>query len=165
MTTTAASFATSFLVLTAALPAFAAVELPRGDPPQPAARRINVADFGPSLADDEHDDTPAVSAAIKAATNNSTLYFPAGTYNVKWVGEMKDFDGLSLQGDGPDKSIIRRMGPFWKAGDAPTWENLRANYATDAKLLGKSVTRRSSEPRRSMVAACPRSAGSARVPR
>lgn len=126
---------TTLIVLTAALPVIAAVELPRGDPPQPAARRINVADFGASLADDERDDTPAVSAAIRAATNNSTLYFPAGTYNVKWVAEVKNFDGLSLQGDGPDRSVIKRMGPFWKPGAEPTWENLRANFATDSKLL------------------------------
>jgi len=70
------SSATTPVVLTAALPAIAAVELPRGDPPKPAARRINVADFGACLADDEHDDTPAVTAAIKAATNNCTLYSP-----------------------------------------------------------------------------------------
>ena len=55
------------------------------------ACRLFPADFGASLADDERDDTPAVSAAIKAATNNSTLYFPAGTYNVKWVAEVSDF--------------------------------------------------------------------------
>lgn len=124
--------ATSLLVLAAALPAIAAVELPCGDPPQPAGRRINVADFGASLADDDRDDTPAVNAAIKAATDRCTLYFPAGTYNVKWVAEIKGFDGLSLQGEGPDKSVIKRMGPFWKPGAAHTQENLRANYATDS---------------------------------
>ena len=64
-----------------------------------------------------------------------TLYFPAGTYNVKWAAEIKNFDGLSLQGDGPDKSVIKRMGPFWKPGAEQTWENLRANFATDSKLL------------------------------
>ena len=73
MTRNVPSFATTLMVRTAALPAIAVVELPRDDPPQPAARRINVADFGASLADDECDDTPAVSAAIKAATHNCTL--------------------------------------------------------------------------------------------
>ena len=112
-----------------------AVELPRGEPPQPAATRINVADFGANLADDEHDDTAAVSKAVKAANNNTTLYFPAGTYNVRWVAEIKDFDGLSIQGDGPDKSIIKRMGPYWKPGQEQSWENLAKNYAGDSKLL------------------------------
>ena len=124
MTRNVPSFTTTLIVLAAALPAIAAVELPRGDPPRPAARRINVADFGASLADDERDDTPAVSAAIKAATNSSTLYFPAGTYNVKWVAEVKNFDGLSLQGDGPDRSVIKRMGPFWKPGAEQTSETI-----------------------------------------
>jgi hypothetical protein len=110
-------------------------ELPRGEPPLPAAKRINVADFGAHLEDDERDDTPAVNAAIKAATNDSTLYFPAGTYNVRWVAEIAKFDGLSLEGDGPGKSIVKRMGPYWKPGAEKTWDGLRANYATDPKLL------------------------------
>jgi len=112
-----------------------AVELPRGEPPQPAAKRINVADFGAHPADDDFDDTAAVNAAIKAAGNDSTLYFPAGTYNVKWVAEMKNFDGLSIEGDGADKSIVKRMGPYWKPGQAQTWDTLRANFMTDAKML------------------------------
>lgn len=112
-----------------------AVDLPEGEPPQSAAKRVNVATFGAHLADDEQDDTPAVNAALKAAGNNSTLYFPAGTYNVRWVDVIKNRDGLSLAGDGPDKSILKRMGPFWKDGAEPTWENLRANFATDPKIL------------------------------
>lgn len=111
------------------------VELPRGEPPVPAARRVNVADFGARLEDDDRDDTPAVSAAIKAAGNDTTLYFPAGTYNVRWASVIAKFDGLSLEGDGPSKSILKRMGPFWKPGAAETWENLQANYATDTKIL------------------------------
>lgn len=110
-------------------------ELPQGDPPQPAEKRISVLDFGARPEDDDHDDTPAVSAAVKAAENNSTLYFPAGVYNVRWVAEIKDFDGLSIQGDGPDKSVVKRMGPYWKPGQEETEENLRKNYATDCKML------------------------------
>lgn len=111
------------------------VDIPQGDPPQPAAKRINVADFGARPADDDHDDTPAVSAAVKAAENNCTLYFPAGVYNVRWVAEIRNFDGLSLQGDGPGKSIVKRMGPYWKPGQEETFENLQKNYATDCKIL------------------------------
>jgi hypothetical protein len=119
----------------AAAPAAGDPDLPRGEPPQPAAKRINVVDFGARPADDEHDDTPAVSAAIKAATNDSTVYFPAGTYNVRWVAPIAKFDGLSLEGEGPDTSILKRMGPYWKPGAEETWDNLRANFATDSKLL------------------------------
>ena len=118
-----------------AAPAPRGPELPRGDPPQPADQRINVADFGVHLTDDDHDDTTAVNAAIKAVTNGRTLYFPAGTYNVRWVDKIQGFDGLSIQGDGPGKSILKRMGPYWKPGDGQTWDNLVANYGTDAKLL------------------------------
>jgi hypothetical protein len=110
-------------------------EMPRGEAPLPAERRINVADFGARLDDDDHDDTPAVNAAIRAAGDNSTLYFPAGTYNVRWVDVIRGFDGLSLEGDGSARSIIKRMGPFWKPGAEQTWENLRAGYMTDAKIL------------------------------
>jgi hypothetical protein len=76
-----------------------------------------------------------VSAAVKAAGNDTTLYFPAGTYNIRWVAEIKDFDGLSIQGDGPGKSILKRMGPYWKPGQEPTQENLQKNYAMDSKIL------------------------------
>ncbi|MHB8953588.1 MAG: glycosyl hydrolase family 28-related protein [Pirellulaceae bacterium] len=115
--------------------AVGATELPHGDPPQPASRRINVADFGAHLSDDDHDDTPAVNAAIKAVTNDSTLYFPAGVYNLRWLDKIRGFDSLSIQGDGRGESILKRMGPYWKAGDAHTWDNLVATYGTDAKLL------------------------------
>jgi len=117
-----------------ARPAVAA-ELPRGEAPQPAAKRINVADFGAHTADDDHDDTPAFNLALKAAGNGSTLYLPAGTFNVTWVNEIKNFDGLSIQGDGPDKSIIKRMGPHWKPDQDHTWENLAKNYMGDTKIL------------------------------
>lgn len=122
-----------FLILAAL--AAGGPELPRGEPPLPAAKRINVAEFGANLADDDRDDTPAVSAAIKAATNGSTLYFPAGTYNVRWAAPIEKLDGISLEGDGPDKSIVKRMGPYWKPGAEETWDNLRTNFATDCKIL------------------------------
>jgi len=111
------------------------VQSPRGEPPQPSRKRVNVAQFGANPADDEYDDTLAVNAAIKVAGDNTTLHFPAGTYNVRWVDRIVGFDGLSLQGDGSGKSILKRMGPYWKPGDAHTWDNLQANYSTDAKLL------------------------------
>ena len=62
------AWAAATLILACAAQAAGATELPRGEPPQPAAKRINVADLGARLADDDFDDTPAVNAAIKAAT-------------------------------------------------------------------------------------------------
>jgi hypothetical protein len=112
-----------------------ATELPRGIPPEPPDRRINVADFGAHLTDDDCEDTTAVNAAIRTVTNGSTLYFPAGTYNLQSVDKIQGIDGLSIQGDGPEKSILKRMGPYWKPGDPHTWNKLAANYGTDAKLL------------------------------
>ena len=118
-----------------AAPAPRGPELPRGDPPRPAEKRINVAEHGADLVDNDHDDTAAVSAAVAAAQDDATLYFPAGTYNVRWVREIKGFHGLSLAGDGPTRSILKRMGPFWKEGAERTWDNLRANFATDSRIL------------------------------
>jgi hypothetical protein len=110
-------------------------KLPQGEPPQPVGPRINVAEYGADLRDNDHDDTAALNAALTAATDHSTLYFPAGTYNVRWVDKITGFDGLSLQGDGSTESILKRMGPFWREGDEHTWENLKANFSTDSKLL------------------------------
>lgn len=111
------------------------VNLPSGSPPEPVGRVINVAAFGVDLADNGLDDTDAVSAAIASAGDNCTLYFPKGVYNVRWVRKIEKATGLSIKGDGPTKSILKRMGPFWREGVAHTYENLRAGYATDCKIL------------------------------
>lgn len=112
-----------------------AAELPRGAPPRPIGPRINVLRYGADVADSSHDDTEALNRAIAAAKNKSILYFPQGTYDVVWVDVIRGFTGLSIVGDGPTRSIIKRMGPYWREGVAHTWENLVANYATDSKIL------------------------------
>lgn len=104
-------------------------------PPEPVGRVINVATFGVDLADNDVDDTGAVSAAMASACDNCTLYFPKGVYNVRWVREIEKVNGLSIKGDGPTESILKRMGPFWREGLTHTYKNLQASYATDCKIL------------------------------
>jgi len=104
-------------------------------PPEPVGRVIDVTTFGIDLADNDADDSEAVSTAIASAGDNCTLYFPAGVYNVRWVRKIDKANGLSIKGDGPTESILKRMGPFWREGLAHTYENLRASYATDCKIL------------------------------
>lgn len=103
--------------------------------PEPVGRVINVATFGVDLADNDVDDTGAVSAAIASAGDNCTLYFPKGVYNVRWVRKIEKVNSLSIKGDGPTESILKRMGPFWREGLTHTYKNLQASYATDCKIL------------------------------
>jgi hypothetical protein len=109
--------------------------LPQGVPPEPGGRRIDVSTYGADLADNGNDDSRAVAAAVEACTNHSTLYFPAGTYNLMSTVPIAGFDGLSLQGDGVDRSVVKRMGPYWRDGEAPTWENLVAAGGNDCRLF------------------------------
>lgn len=127
--------ASTYTLLLIAGSAAHGAQLPQGESPKPAGAKINVVEHGADPADGPQDDTDAVNAAIAAATDNSILYFPAGTYNVRALTVVKGFTGLSIVGDGAARSIIKRMGPFWRPGDEHTWENLRANYATDGKIL------------------------------
>lgn len=55
------------------------------------SRVVNVCDFG-AQGDGEHDDGPAIQAAIDHA---STLYFPAGTYRVSCRFDLPDRTVLS----------------------------------------------------------------------
>lgn len=109
--------------------------LPQGVPPEPGGRRIDVSTYGADLADNGNDDSRAVAAAVEACTDHSTLYFPAGTYNLMSTVTVAGFDGLSLQGDGADRSIVKRMGPYWRDGDEHTWENLVAAGGYDCRLF------------------------------
>src|SRR5262245_9212356 len=47
-----------------------------------AGQTWNVASFGADLGDNGHNDSPAISAAMNAASAGDTIYFPAGTYNL-----------------------------------------------------------------------------------
>lgn len=117
----------------------AAPKLPEGDPPQPGKVRLDVTDprfaGGADPADSGHNDSAAIAAAVRAATPGTTIYFPAGVYNIHRTVRINGAAGLSLQGDGALRSQLKREGPFWKPGDAQTYEKLREAYQTDAKIL------------------------------
>lgn len=60
---------------------------------------INVLDFG-AVGDGVADDTAAIQAAVTAASNNASVYFPAGTYLVGAAGiDVASKTGLTLFGE------------------------------------------------------------------
>jgi hypothetical protein len=77
--------------------------------PSPAGQRghtiINVQRFG-ARGDGVTNDTAAIQAAIDAAPQGSTIYFPAGTYVVSNF-QVRNRSGLSFTGEG-EKSVIKQ---------------------------------------------------------
>src|SRR5688500_6435313 len=63
-----------------------------------AATVIDVRSYG-ALPDDASDDSVAIQTAIDNAPDNSTLYFPRGTYLLADV-KINNRNGLTLIGDG-----------------------------------------------------------------
>lgn len=55
----------------------------------------------------EHDDRPAINAAITAATSGQAIYVPAGTYRIEGsITIPHTKDGVTIRGDGPDQTIF-----------------------------------------------------------
>jgi parallel beta-helix repeat protein len=80
---------------------------------QVSGRQLNVVDFGADPADNDHDDTPAVNAAISAAEPGDEVYLPAGVYNLV-SGMASDpssnvalRSGINLRGAGQDDTVLR----------------------------------------------------------
>jgi hypothetical protein len=72
----------------------------------------NVTKFGADAGDATNDDSAAIQAAIDAAKDGDTIYFPAGTYKVsKEIVSSKV--GLHFLGEGSDKSVVV-MDPGYK---------------------------------------------------
>ncbi|HEY8471131.1 MAG TPA: right-handed parallel beta-helix repeat-containing protein [Natronosporangium sp.] len=75
--------------------------------------RHNVTDYGADPADTDHDDAPAINAAIAAAQRGDEVYLPAGVYNLN-SGVAADVSsnialrsGINLRGAGQDRTILR----------------------------------------------------------
>ena len=77
-----------------------------------AAVVIDVRNYG-AVANDSVDDSMAIQNAINAAPNNSTIYFPQGTYLVSGV-TINGRTGLTLTGDGSTSTILKRDGAYAK---------------------------------------------------
>src|SRR6266705_4765629 len=73
-----------------------------------AAAVIDVRTYG-AFPDDSGDDSVAIQRAIDNAPDNSTIYFPRGTYLVAAV-KINNRTGLTLSGDGSTLTILKRPG-------------------------------------------------------
>ena len=62
-----------------------------------AGKTINVVDYGANPADDGADDAPAIRAAINAAKDGDTIYFPNGTYVIN--STIKTYTALKFKGE------------------------------------------------------------------
>lgn len=70
--------------------------------------RVNVKWFG-AKGDNSTDDTNAMQAAANfVANNNGHLYFPQGTYITSGTVTVDSFTNVTISGDGPGLSIIKR---------------------------------------------------------
>jgi pectate lyase-like protein/fibronectin type III domain protein len=73
---------------------------------------IDVRSYG-AVANDLADDSVAIQNAIDAAPDNSTIYFPQGTYLLSGVS-IDGRTGLTLMGDGSTSTILKRNGAYPK---------------------------------------------------
>jgi hypothetical protein len=87
-----------------------------------SANRFNVKDYG-AAGDGMADDTRAIQATLNAAANTApaTVYFPAGTYIINGMIEIKN--NVSWLGESRDTSFIK-AGPAFASGVEPYWQAL-----------------------------------------
>jgi hypothetical protein len=77
-----------------------------------AAAVIDVTTYG-AIPNDSADDSSAIQNAIDAAPDNSTIYFPRGTYLLTGV-RLHNRSGLTLSGEGSTLSILKRSAGYPK---------------------------------------------------
>jgi hypothetical protein len=70
-------------------------------------KKINVKDFG-AKGDGVADDTAAIQKALNEARRNTTVYFPAGVYNISSTLTVSAGNGNRLTGDGSSTVLIAR---------------------------------------------------------
>lgn len=87
-----------------------------------SAKKFNVQDYG-ALGNGVTDDTKAIQAALEAAGRAApaTLYFPAGTYMLNGMIEIKN--NVSWLGESRDTSFIK-AGPAFASSVEPHWQAL-----------------------------------------
>jgi hypothetical protein len=73
---------------------------------------IDVTTYG-AIPNDSVNDSMAIQNAIDAAPDNSTIYFPRGTYLLAGV-KLNNRIGLTLAGDGSTLTILKRSGAYPK---------------------------------------------------
>ncbi len=66
-----------------------------------SGKKIDVTKYGASAADDGNDDTAGINAAIAAAADGDTIYFPNGTYVINTA--IKTSKSLKFSGQNVDK--------------------------------------------------------------
>jgi chitodextrinase len=77
-----------------------------------AAAVVDVTTYG-AIPNDSVDDSLAIQKAINAAPDNSTIYFPQGTYLLAGV-QINNRRGLTLVGNGSTVTILKRYGTYPK---------------------------------------------------
>jgi polygalacturonase len=75
---------------------------------QEAGKRVNVKEFR-AKGDGVADDSAAIQKAINAAPDGSTIFFPAGTYNVSNL-QVNKRSGLSFTGEGKNSLVKQKTG-------------------------------------------------------
>ena len=75
-----------------------------------AAAVIDVTTYG-AIPNDSVNDSMAIQKAIDAAPDNSTIYFPQGTYLIADI-KINNRNGLTLAGDGSTLTILKRHGSY-----------------------------------------------------
>ena len=92
---------------------------------QESGKVFNVREFG-ARGDGISNDTPAIQKAIDAAPAGSTIYFPAGIYDINNF-IVKNRSGLTFTGEGQKSTIRQTTG----AGRFATFESSRNIVITD----------------------------------
>lgn len=85
--------------------------LPKPNPV--TGRTLDVTDYGAKVADDDHDDTPAILSALMDAEPGDEVYLPAGVYNLDSTvpsdrsSNLALRSGVNLRGESQDETILR----------------------------------------------------------
>jgi hypothetical protein len=97
---------------------------------QEGGKIVNVREFG-ARGNGVADDTAAVQSAINAATAGTTIYFPAGIFNVSNF-VVKNRQGLSFVGEGQKSVIKQKTGAARIATVEASRDIVISNLAFDA---------------------------------